>query len=83
VVNVIKATTTLGMESKNNKLFDILKSDSVIIEDTKYILDMSNKTIVNSNGIERVIALPLSNEEAIALKQSGEALKNVLKMLDF
>jgi len=53
VVNVIKSTTTLGMESKNNKLFDILKSDSVIIEDTKYILDMSNKTIVNSNGRQR------------------------------
>lgn len=55
VLNVIKEQKILGTESKNQQLFDIIKSDSVILENTSYIIDISNKTLLNHQGMQKNI----------------------------
>lgn len=55
VMTVIKEQKVLGMESRNQQLFDILKSDSVIIENTSYIVDVSNTSLIDLSGKQKSI----------------------------
>lgn len=53
--------------------------------DGQYGLDdvcLSVPTVVNSNGIERILNVDLSDKERQLLKKSGESLKDVIKTLD-
>jgi len=43
---------------------------------------LSVPTIVNKNGIERILNVELSDKESELLRKSGETLKNVIKTLD-
>lgn len=43
---------------------------------------LSVPTIVNKNGIERILKVELSNKESELLKNSGKVLKDVIKTLD-
>lgn len=53
--------------------------------DGQYQLDdvcLSVPTVVNRNGIERILNVELSENEVDLLKKSGEALKSIIKTLD-
>jgi len=50
IVNVMKTHTELGFESRNNQLFDILQSDSVVVEDEQYVIDVANRTMISKTG---------------------------------
>lgn len=50
IISVINNQTKLGNEAMNNQLFDLLQSDTVIIEDTSYIIDISNRTLMSQSG---------------------------------
>lgn len=43
---------------------------------------LSVPTVVNRNGIERILSVDLSEKESELLKKSGESLKAVIKTLD-
>jgi len=57
---------------------------SSLIEDKFGLSDvcLSLPTIVNKNGIDRVLDIPLSQRETELLKKSGETLKNIIEQLD-
>ena len=38
--------------------------------------------VLGKNGIEKIIELDLNEEETILLEESGEAVKNVMSVLD-
>lgn len=50
IISVIRDTSVLGFESKNNQLFDLLCSDQVTIDKTRYIVDRNTKSMVDSTG---------------------------------
>lgn len=53
--------------------------------DGHYGLDdvcLSVPTVVNSNGIERILNVDLNDKESELLRKSGESLKDVIKTLD-
>ncbi|MCX7711063.1 MAG: L-lactate dehydrogenase [Clostridia bacterium] len=43
---------------------------------------LSIPTIVNSNGIERILDVPMDEKEMELLKKSGDSLKEIIKTLD-
>ena len=45
-------------------------------------MSLSLPTLINSNGIEKVLELPLSKKEEKAFKDSAEHLKENIKGLD-
>lgn len=44
---------------------------------------LSIPTIVNRNGTDKILNIPLSEEETILLKKSGDTLKEIIDSLDF
>lgn len=50
LIKIVKTNTRMGFESRNNQLYDILRADNVVLENTRYIISTKDKTIVDPNG---------------------------------
>lgn len=55
IINVIKQHKEIGKESHNNQLWDLLKADAITIDNTEYVIDVSNRTMMDKNGTSKNI----------------------------
>lgn len=55
IQDVIRQQTEIGKEAHNNQLWDLLKADAITLDSTEYIIDVSNRTLMNKDGYQENI----------------------------
>ncbi|MBB3186164.1 L-lactate dehydrogenase [Microbacter margulisiae] len=86
-----KGATYYGVALAVRRIVEaIVRNESSILSVSSYLdgqyglrdLCLSVPTIVNSDGIKRIVDIPINNEELALLQNSGKALKNIIDQLD-